>query len=456
MKALLLCLPLLSSLASAQTTEGNVPFVRFFNDDHIPGTMESLSQEWLVWDSPLFERPVPFHLKGVLEVTMKSTEPKSKARHEAVVRMTNGDVIHGQLAGLSDSAVTLETWFGGKLSLNRLMIQSIKMMALPDYLYWGPDGIDGWTLSDEESWIYQNGAFKSQGNGGISRDLKLPEEFSLTWNVEWRNGLNMRLYFCSEDVSQSIPGSGYELNFNNRNLTLRNCRTGNSMGFSRNAIKLAENEKATIELRASRKTKTFVLLVDDEVIEVWKDNLDAEKGTGIHFVARREWPVQISRIAVAKWDGHVDEVPERRPEMFQHLGRMMDVPETPKEETPPDGDRMELKNGDSITGVVMGVEDERLHVKTPFRDVKLPLELLKSISLPKADLERSKREKGDIRAWFPNGNSIVFRLESVGDGTISGSSQNFGNATFKTEAFNRVEFNIYNPEMDSLRMAAGW
>ena len=57
---------------------------------------------------------------------------------------------------------------------------------------------------------------------------------------------------------------------------------------------------------------------------------------------------------------------------------------------------------------------------------------------------------------MPDGSSLVFRLEGVGEGTLSGTSQNFGSATFKTSAFNRIEFIIYDPDLEDERVSNSW
>ena len=117
---------------------------------------------------------------------------------------------------------------------------------------------------------------------------------------------------------------------------------------------------------------------------------------------------------------------------------------------------MELRNGDSIAGDVVSITDGMITVKTPFREVKLPLEVLRSVALKPVDRDESKRENGDVRGWFPDGSSVVFRLEGVSDETLTGYSQNFGTAPFKIAAFSRIEFNIYDPDLEDLRMANGW
>ena len=104
----------------------------------------------------------------------------------------------------------------------------------------------------------------------------------------------------------------------------------------------------------------------------------------------------------------------------------------------------------------VSIVDGMITVKTPFREVKLPVGLLRSVALKPVDLERSKRENGDVRAWFPDGSSLVFRLDAVDGENLTGFSQNFGTATFKIAAFNRIEFNIYDPEFKDIRAANGW
>jgi hypothetical protein len=180
-------------------------------------------------------------------------------------------------------------------------------------------------------------------------------------------------------------------------------------------------------------------------------------GRGIHFITQNESPVQISGIKVSAWDGEVDKLPN--PQAMggfrQGLMETEDEPE-PNPEEKPYKRRVELRNGDSIEAEVVSIRDGVITLKTPFRDVKLPVEALRTVALKPADLETTKRENGDVRAWFADGSWLVFRLEGVGEGTLTGYSQAFGSAVFKIAAFSRIEFNIYDPEFEELRMSNGW
>lgn len=438
--------------------------VRFSNNDQLSGSLDTLTTEMLVWKSPLLVKPAPFLLKNVLDLTLPATLTTSEAKHEASVTLTNGDLIHGQLASVSDESVELDTWFAGRLKFNRLMIRDVKISERPDFIYRGPTGLDGWKQSGEKpAWTYQNSSFRSTGVGSIARDVNLPDECSIAFDASWRGSFSLKLVFFSDDLASDHPTSGYEMTIQTRSVYLRSCKTQKFLGHTPNALMLQENEKAHIEVRASKKTGKVCLFIDGNIIDVWTDPDAAtnEFGRGIHFISQNESPVQISRIEVGNWDGEVDQVPDAQVrggilQFGNQIEQMDDEPEAVAPEKKPNTERMELRNGDSITGEVISIIDGIITVKTPFREVKLPVESLRSVALKPVDLERCKRENGDVRAWFPDGSSMVFKLQGVADDSLIGNSQNFGTASFKISAFNRIEFNIYDPELQEIRLANGW
>jgi len=461
MRQLLTSAVLATTLALATAADEAPSTVRFANNDTLTGSVESLTTEQLVWKSPLLEKPTAFFLKSVLDLTLTAEPAEITASHEATVTLTNGDLIRGQLASVADDLVELDTWFAGRMRFNRLMIAEITISERPDFLYRGPTGLDGWTQSgDKPSWTYQNGGFRSKSNGSIARDVELPDECSIAFDAAWRGNFSIRMSLFSDELDSERPGSGYDITFQSRSIYLRSSKTQKFLGHTPNAIALQENEKARIEIRASLKSGKIGVFIDGRLIDVWTDPEVAttEVGRGIHFITQNASPVQISRIEIGHWDGEIDQIPDPQiPGGFRQFGmpEMDEEPEPESEQVPVIG-RMELRNGDSIDGEVLSIEEGMITVKTSFRDVKLPVESLRSVALRPAELERCKRENGDVRAWFPDGSSLVFRLDKVTDGTLTGYSQNFGTAGFKTAAFTRIEFNIYDPAMESIRNADGW
>lgn len=438
--------------------------VRFSNLDQLAGSLESLTTEQLVWKSPLLEKPVPFLLKNVLDLTLAATQPELKTKHEATITLTNGDIVRGQLASVTDDIVELDTWFAGRVKFNRLMIRDVRVSERPDFIYRGPTGLDGWTQSGEKpAWTYQNAAFRSTAAGSIARNVNLPDECVIAFDAAWRGSFGLKLVFFSDDLASDHPTTGYEMTIQARSVYLRSCKTQKFLGHTPNAVILQQNEKARIEVRASLKSGKICLFVDGQIIDVWTDPdiIRDEIGRGIHFITQNESPVRISRIEVGAWDGDVDQIPPPRvagglrqfgnPAAFE----MADEPEPQAPAEKPNSERMELRNGDTLAGEVVSIVDGIITVKTPFRDVKLPVEALRSVALKPVDLERCKRENGDVRAWFPDGSSLVFRLEAVTGDSLTGFSQNFGTVDFKIAAFNRIEFNIYDPDLEEIRVANG-
>lgn len=117
---------------------------------------------------------------------------------------------------------------------------------------------------------------------------------------------------------------------------------------------------------------------------------------------------------------------------------------------------MVLVNGDSIEGEVLKVDGNDITLKTPFAEVTFPIVRLKNIVLKKADMETVKLYKGDVRATFEDGSRLVFRFDGVDGDKILGFSQHFGEARFSKGSFSRIEFNIYDKKMESMRLRDEW
>ncbi len=456
---------LAATLALASAADETKSSVRFSNNDRLSGSMASLSTEHLVWNSPILEKPTPFFLKNVLDLTLPAEQPEIKARHEASVSLTRGDLLRGQLVSVTDDAVELDTWYAGRLKIHRPMVADIRITERPDFTYRGPTGLDGWQQSGgKPAWIYQNSSFRAGAAGGIARNVNLPDECSIAFDAAWKGSFWLKLVFFSDDLASDRPATGYEMTFQQRSVQLRSCKAQRFVGQTPNATALQENEKARIEVRASVKTGTICVFVDGRIIEKWNDPDFArnEIGRGIHFIAMNPSPVQISRIEVGAWDGEVDQLPAPQADAGMPPIGVPGALDFEEDEGPaaplekPKSGRMELRNGDSIAGEVVSINDGMITVKTPFRDVKFPIESLRSVALKPVDRDESKRENGDVRGWFPDGSAVVFRLEGVGDGTLTGYSQNFGTANFKIAAFSRIEFNIYDPDLEDVRMGNGW
>ena len=470
-----------SSLAIAAAAQPP-SFIRFANKgmDQLSGTLGTLTTDQIVWNSPILEKSTPFWLKSVLEVTLPTSLPEFDATHEATLTLMNGNSVRGQIAAVTDDTITLDTWYAGRLSFRRVMVREVTIDARPTLVFSGPTGLDGWTQSTKTAaWTYdygslrmaqlpanENGAMRTGASRGIGRDVGLPDECIIGFDLAWRGSLMLNFNFFSDDVSSDSPACGYQISCQGSYASIRRQNATMQFGDVANIPEFKENEKARIEVRVSRKSGNICFYINGRFAALWKDPgvAKAKLGKCIQFVQHGSESLRISGIKVALWDGVLDEFSDENAAMLgmgMGMGLRLQrgqLKEEPKPEAKPksseDG-RMKLRNGDSIGGEVTSIVDGVISIKTPFADVKLPVARVRNIVLKPAALEEPLRRTGDVRAWFGDGSSIVFCLDAMTQDAVTGHSQLFGTATFKLAAFNRIEFNIYDPQAIDLRAKEG-
>lgn len=451
---------ILTQLGFAQ---GDSASVRFVNGDKLSGNVVDLSVDTLTWQSALLKQPAAFDLNQVVDLTIPSEfDPESNdlAAHQAVLEMTNGDILKGQLTALNDDEIRLNTWYAGEITIRRVNVKAVNISRNSKVFYRGPSGIDDWTHSSKtEAWTYQSGQLISNREGGIAREIDLPAEAKIAFEASWRGAFRPKILFYSSDITTSNPKSGYELIFQGNSVHLKRADDNEWIGHTTNAGVLRENEKAKIEIRVSTKTGKVLLYINDKFIEMWQDDkLDKNFGKGIHFISQNTDTIRISNIVVSEWDGYVEDLSVQqnpfRDQGFRGL-RLNDFEdaEEPAAESIPDG-RMLLSNGDTVEGEVLEIKDEMIRMKTPFTEVSFPIYRLKNIALNKDNMETPKLYKGDVKATLADGSKLVFRLDNVKDGHLMGYSQNFGQAKFVENAFERIEFNIHERKMEEIRERA--
>ena len=432
--------------------------IRFANEDRLTGSLESMAVDHLMWNSPALEKATPFQLSKIVELRLPGNPAPGPADCELVLDLSNGDVVRGKLATVNERAVVLDTAFGGRMEFNRAMIAAARIEATSEVLYRGPTGMDGWRQSGErEVWSYERTSFRSMGVGGIGRDDLLPEACSVSFNVEWKgDSCGMKIFIFSNDAGADTTDTGYELMIQRGSYRLRKCATQNFLG-SGNSQLLTVANKARFEIRASQLTGTICLLINERLCDVWADP-DFKKnefGSGLQFYSMSDQAQKLSDIRVGKWDGVVEGVPEGRGGIALRVpGGWGPAKGAATADAAKDG--MRLANGDFVSGELVAVDDGMVTVKSGLGEVKLPVDRLRTLSLRALNSERAIRRNGDIRLYTKNGSRLVMRLEAVEQGRLIGSSQNFGQAPIVMDAVERIEFNIYDQALESMRAKSDW
>lgn len=454
MKFLILFFALTSCCFAAQDSA----IVRFANGEQLSGNAVALNLQTLTWQSELLKENANFKLDQIKDLELPSKldlQSVKEASHEAVLQLSNGDTVKGQLTGLNEKEIHLKTWYAGDLVFRRINVKAITISRASKVIYSGPAGLDDWKMIGENSWEFANNEFVSKTDGGIARDFDFTDDVQISYDLSWKGMLKSKVIFFSSDLTTTQPQSGYELTFQGSLVGLRRLSDNSRLRVTSYPRRSIPNEKVRINLRISRNSNQIMLFMNDSLHSTWKDeDMEDTKGKGLIFDSDNDYTLKLSNILISEWDGHVDEEIADEDDFgnpgfngdprFNNLHFRRQMPAEPvKPKELPEG-RMLLANGDTLEGVVLGVENEIIKVKTPYTDVKFPIHRIRNIALNKtADLETPRKHKGDVRALLADGSTLVFRLDNVKDGKLIGFSQNFGSAEFLQSAFQRIEFNYH-------------
>ena len=153
---------LILALAASCMAQDDRSIVRFENGDQLTGQVKSLSKKTLTWESMILKEPAEFDLKHVVDLSMPADTAKRDgfaAGHVATLEMTNGDSIKGQLIGLTDEVVRLNTWYAGEMTFRRVNVNQILITEAADFFYRGPNSMEEWTADGREvSWSFKGGS----------------------------------------------------------------------------------------------------------------------------------------------------------------------------------------------------------------------------------------------------------------------------------------------------------
>lgn len=170
--------------ATAQDT------LSFLNKDQLHGILLGIDQDsGLRWQSPEAHDPIVFKTGQVSQIKLESHKAANAAKSAQRIGLTNGDEFPGDIVSLDDKTLVLDTWYAGRLSIPRAMLQRITPLSDADSsIYEGPTGLeqDGWVvgrMGGGRSWSFHDGALVGTNYGTIGRDMKLPDMSDIEFDV---------------------------------------------------------------------------------------------------------------------------------------------------------------------------------------------------------------------------------------------------------------------------------
>ncbi|MDG1358231.1 MAG: hypothetical protein P8P36_08565 [Akkermansiaceae bacterium] len=429
--------------------------VTLLNGDKLSGNFQSTQDQQISISAPYFNEPAIFQTSQILSIQMDKKDPVQEAKTFTRVqfhhrnREANGDTIIGDLHELNKDNIKINTRYGKTLTLKRSMIQSLDIISGQQGQYYGPNSRQEWETSATKpmekaaSWRYSNGSLLCNGDavGSIGKEVNLRDKSHVSFDILWEKYLGLTLQLYSSDPKSSSSSSCYQFEFDKFAITMMTQTKGRADGHRRQ--RFAANVKPKLgkshfDIYINRETGTANIHLDDQHVGILQSpHPDAQNlGTALSFVSKSARPAAISNISISPWHG-------LKPGNLEANGKGSET----KDKSP---HNIVLINGDQIPCKVGIIENALMRLNTEHTPINIPIEKIKSINW-EDKREEPKKYREDVRAWFHTGGFITLKLASIKDDKLSGYSQTTGDTTLDTEAFARIDFNIYNAEADELR-----
>ncbi|MGE9266694.1 MAG: hypothetical protein ACQKBY_01255 [Verrucomicrobiales bacterium] len=459
---LLAALPASAVEGTFRFADGNLitgEIVRFEGDHSLTLRSESLAGE------------ITLRTDQLLSAKLATTAPVTPGKHFAIATVnhhyedSHQDRLRGQLQSLNDDHIILDTDYAGQLKLDRRMILGLEFHSRSPLLFSGPGELADWTFSDNkgpETWTSQGSSLVARGNTGIAREIPSEPRIHLSYSVDWKGRGTHRFLFFSDDGDSLSPNNRYELSVNNSFLRL--TRYSRDIGrhetlFSQSDRQLREQESATLDLYLDRSGKNLsALFIDGRRIETWQEPAEQAGSFGdwFHFCPNQTSPLRLRQFSLRQWDGRLPESSAEEPQDQLEPGD--DSAEAPEIATPGTdpladlpGQRIELKNGDTIVGEIEKVADERLLTKTSFGPIPIPLERASRVSLDQENKHQPRMWAREVRAHFHHGGYLTFRLLSQEGDKIRVFSQVYGETDLDLKHISHLDFNIWRRDLEPQR-----
>jgi len=403
-----------------------------------------------VWLATPASEPLTLKQASVLEVR-QDAPTAAQADPHALLTLNNRDSLRGELITLDEANVTLRTSFGGDLTFRREMIESLHIVHRPASIYSGPKPGD-FTFTLSQAWSQQAASLIGKG-GRASTKLAYPESFRLAMDLEWKLERKVQprfgITFLAKDNAGRASG-GYEFFCDGSYIDLRK-REGidvESLGDGADFSDLEEKDKQRIELLVDTRSGLILMLADGRLVQEWTDPSPIKPdGTNILEIAAASGgqELRISAMSLAVWDGNRGSVTSEESAILERNEQSSNP-------------TLLLRNGDAVQVEHFSITDGKISAKTSRGEVTIPIARTSLIGLkkPAGNPPTPKKRVGDVRAWLPDGSRLTFRLDSLTDGKITGSSQQFGTAEFDLKAFERIEMNLGNLDLERMRPRLNW
>jgi thiol-disulfide isomerase/thioredoxin len=166
------------------TPPSDVPVLYLHGDDWLTGAPAASGQpNKLGWQSPYFTRPFEFDLSAVNRVRFSAAVAPGWRDHDYRLELAGGDVLYGEIVGVSDDNLLFRSSLAGELRIKRSAVRCLERCKANPLIYLGPNGLGEWQAMGD-AWREEEGALVSDKDGSqLYRAIELPARALVEFEV---------------------------------------------------------------------------------------------------------------------------------------------------------------------------------------------------------------------------------------------------------------------------------
>ncbi len=280
---------------SSASTNNPLDSLFLLDGDMLYGKLLSIDPAQSIrWQHPDAAEPIEFKPDVIAKIEFSPTKTTTvQSNSSCRVYFGNGDTLEGNLVLCTRDTLILDTWYGGRLTIQRTLaqapVQTIAFMPRQPAIFEGPTGLEGWTqgnpvaafATESGQWIYRHGAFYANKNASIARDLKLPDRSEIQFDMAWKGQFNLAIALYTDSLQPILLtakdqapafGAFYSLRIQSPYLIdimpISKNEPNRSMG-ELIVPALSNRDRAHIDVRVSKPDHRVVLFLDGVMIKQW-------------------------------------------------------------------------------------------------------------------------------------------------------------------------------------------
>jgi len=295
----------LSAAISTPIQVAHADTIELLNEDSLTGTVSAMSNEGASISSPNYVNPLLIHSSAIKRIKFSDNSENTKS-HTELITLVNGDSLPCQVLSMDEGILKISTWYAGEFSIPRDNIFSLRFgLSEEKNIYTGGDPTSKWKTA--KGWSLKGNGYTSDQSGVLARELPMPENIRIRFDLSWTNTPNFVFRFCAESDSATTKQDTYELTFNTTGIQIRRYK-GDKDSSPIASVDLKpidiDGKQINIDLRVNRSDGSVTLYLDGLKTGTYHDVFDTALGKHIIFNNRASsgTTCNIRNIHVSDWN----------------------------------------------------------------------------------------------------------------------------------------------------------